>query len=152
MTSYSVERPVRPSRSPRVRPGLVHLHPGQATPGQPVTIRTLDPEGNEIEFPAVYVRRDPNRLHMVCTAVDEDQPRRYRPSQVFPRRESYRGWTVTLRLKVTGEDGDKDSLLPVRVNARTELEARYEALRQIRSKYGYRANWRFSLHSVARSR
>lgn len=152
MTSYSVERPVRPSRSPRVRPGLVHLNPGQATPGQPVTIRTLDPEGNEIEFPAVYVRRDVNRLHMMCTAVGEDRSRRYRPSQVFPRREPYRSWTVTLQHKDITEDTPGDGLMPVFVNARTELEARYEALKQVHARFGERVNGKFRLHSVKRSR
>lgn len=153
MTSYSVERPTRPLRTgSRVRPGLAHLRPGQATTGQPVTIRTYDERGNEVEFPAVYVRRDSNGLHMRCTPEGEEQARRYRPSQVFPRREVYRRWTVELRLKVISEDGDKDSILPVFVNARTELEARYEALKQVRARYGYRSNWQFRLHSVKRSR
>jgi hypothetical protein len=152
MTSYSVERPVRrpAARPSRVRPGLVHLRPGQVTPGTPVTIRTLDTDGNEVEFPAVYVRRDSNGTHLRCAAVDENEARRYRPSQVFPRREIYRRWTVTLRHKAMTPDGDGDELLPVFVSARTELEARYEALKQVRARFGERANLRFLLHSVKR--
>jgi hypothetical protein len=151
MTSYSVERPVRrPARQSSVRPGLVHLRPGQATIGQPVTIRTFDENGNEVEFPAVYVRQDSNGLHLRCARVDEKQTRRYRPSQVFPRREIYRRWTVTLKHKAVEADGDGHELLPVFVNARTELEARYLALQQVRSERGPRANWSFTLHSVRR--
>lgn len=153
MTSYSVERPVRrPGRPSRVRPGLVHLRPGQATIGQPVTIRTFDEDGNEIEFPAVYVRLDSNGLHMRCAKVDESDTRRYRPSQVFPRRVEYRRWTVTLKHKAVEADGSGDELLPVSVSARTELEARYLALRQVRSERGPRATWSFTLHSVKRER
>jgi hypothetical protein len=149
MTSYSVERPVRrPARQSRVRPGLVHLRPGQATTGQPVTIRTFDEGGNEIEFPAIYVRTD--GLHLRCARVDENQTRRYRPSQVFPRREVYRRWTVTLKHKAVDADGSGDELYPVFVNARTELEARYLALQQVRAERGPRANWSFTLHSVKR--
>lgn len=149
MTSYSVERPVRrPAPQSRVRPGLVHLRPGEATPGQPVTIRTLDADGNEIEFPAVYVRTD--RTHLRCARVGENQSRRYRPSQVFPRREVYRRWTVTLAHKAMEADGSGDELLPVFVSARTELEARYEALKQVRARFGAAANLRFTLRSVKR--
>lgn len=149
MTSYSVERPTRSRRTDsRVRPGLVHLRVGQATPGQPVTIRTLDAAGNEIEFPAVYVRTD--RTHLRCAGVDDNETRRYRPSQVFPRREMYRRWTVTLKHKAVAEDGDRDGLLPVFVSARTELEARFEALKQVRARFGEQANLRFTLHSVKR--
>ena len=152
MTSYSVERPVRRPAAPptRVRSGLVHLRPGQATTGQPVTIRTVDEDGNEVEFPAVYVRRDGNGTHLRCAKVDENDTRRYRPSQVFPRREVYRRWVVTLKHKAVAEDGDGDGLLPVFVPARTELEARYEALKQVRARFGERANLRFTLHSVRR--
>jgi hypothetical protein len=153
MTSYSVERPVRRKPSgpaSRVRPGLVHLRPGEATMGQPVTIRTLDEDGDEVEFPAVYVRTD--RTHLYCAKAGEEQSRRYRPSQVFPRRETYRRWTVTLQHKAMAEDGSRDSLLPVFVSARTELEARYEALKQVRARFGARANFRFTLHSVKRAR
>ncbi|MFD8226878.1 hypothetical protein ACFV16_22205 [Streptomyces massasporeus] len=151
MTSYSVERPVRrPGHSASVRPGLVHLRPGQATPGQPVTIRTFDERGNEIEFPAVYVRMDGNRLHLRCQREDENRTQKYRPSQVFPRSVIYRRWTVTLKHKAVSEDGDGHELLPVFVNARTDLEARYLALQQIRSEHGERANWSFTLHSVRR--
>jgi hypothetical protein len=146
-----VERPVlRPGRPSSVRPGLVHLRPGQATPGQPVTIRTFDANGDEVEFPAVYVRAD--GLHMRCARIDENDTRRYRPSQVFPRREIYRRWTVTLKHKDVAPDGDGHELLPVFVNARTELEARYLALRQVRAERGPRANWSFTLHSVERER
>lgn len=149
MTSYSVERPVRrPARQSRVRSGLVHLRPGQATIGQPVTIRTFDEDGREVEFPAVYVRTD--GLHLRCAKEGENNIQRYRPSQVFPRRETYRRWTVTLQHKSVAEDGDGHELLPVFVNARTELEARYEALKQVRAQYGERSNWQFRLHSVRR--
>ncbi|WP_030247965.1 hypothetical protein [Streptomyces sp. NRRL S-455] len=149
MTSYSVERPVRqPGQPSRVRPGLVHLRPGQATPGQPVTIRTFDAAGNEIEFPAIYVRTD--GLHLRCSRDGESQTRRYRPSQVFPRHVIYRRWTVTLKHKAVAADGSGDELLPVFVNARTELEARYQALQQVRAERGPRANWSFTLHSVRR--
>lgn len=149
MTSYSVERPVRRrSGTPRVRPGLVHLHPGEATTGQPVTIRTVDEAGNEVEFPAVYVRTDD--LHLRCAKVDDNETRRYRPSQVFPRRETYRRWTVTLQHKAMETDGGGDELLPVFVHARTELEARFEALKQVRARFGARGNWQFRLHSVKR--
>jgi hypothetical protein len=151
MTSYSVERPVRrPARQSSVRPGLVHLRPGQATPGQPVTIRTFDEGGNEIEFPAVYVRTD--GLHMRCAPEGENQTRRYRPSQVFPRHVVYRRWTVTLKHKAVAADGSGDELVPVFVNARTELEARYLALQKVRTEHGPRANWQFTLHSVKRDR
>jgi hypothetical protein len=153
MTSYSVERPTLPRGTAlRTRPGLVHLRIGQATTGQPVTIRTLDESGNEVEFPAVYVRRDSNGLHMRCSREGENQTRRYRPSQVFPRREIYRRWTVTLKHKAVEADGSGDELLPVFVNARTELEARYLALQQVRAERGPRANWSFTLHSVKRGR
>lgn len=153
MTSYSVERPVRrPARQSSVRAGLVHLRPGQVTIGQPVTVRTFDEDGAEIEFPAVFVRLDSNGLHMRCAKVDESDTRRYRPSQVFPRRVEYRRWTVTLKHKDVAEDGSGDELLPVFVNARTELEARYQALQQVRSERGPRANWSFTLHSVRRDR
>lgn len=150
MTSYSVERPTRSrvSRPSRVRPGLVHLRPGQATMGQPVTIRTLDENGNEVEFPAVYVRTD--GLHLRCAKEGGTETRRYRPSQVFPRRVTYRRWTVTLRFKAVAPDGSGDELLPVFVNARTELEARFEALKQIKERYGQRSNFQFRLHSVRR--
>jgi hypothetical protein len=147
MTSYAVERP---TRRPGVRPGLAHVNLNEATIGQPVTIRTYDENGHEVEFPAVYVRRDANGLHMLCAKVDENQTQRYRPSQVFPRRVEYRRWTVTLKHKAVAEDGDGYSLLPVFVTARTELEARYRALVQIRSERGPRANWAFTLHSVKR--
>ena len=153
MTSYSVERPaLRPARQSRVRPGLVHLRPGQATIGQPVTIRSTDEDGNEVEFPAVYVRRDSNGLHMRCVKEGENDPRRYRPSQVFPRHVTYRRWTVTLKFKAVAPDGSGDDLLPVFVNARTELEARFEALKQIKERYGERANWQFRLHTIRRDR
>lgn len=145
MTSYSVETPPRPGRRP-VRSGLVHLRPGQATMGQPVTVRTLDVDGREVEFPAVYVRTD--GLHLRCAKVDENDARRYRPSQVFPRRVEYRRWTVTLKHKAVEPDGDGNELLPVFVSARTELEARYLALVQVRTQYGERSNWSFTLHSV----
>lgn len=145
MTSYSVERP---TRRPRVRPGLVHLRAGQATIGQPVTIRTLGEDGRETEFPAVYVRTD--GLHLRCVRDDEGNARRYRPSQVFPRHVVYRRWTVTLKHKVVAADGDGNELLPVFVTARTELEARYEALKQVRARYGERSNWSFTLDSVKR--
>ncbi|MGY5634201.1 hypothetical protein ACW7N6_38315 [Streptomyces sp. UC1A3] len=149
MTSYSVERPVRrPARPASVRPGLAHLHPNQVTTGQPVTIRTLDENGNEVEFAAVYVRRD--RTHLCCAPVDGGPSRRYRPSQVFPRRVEYRRWTVTLTHKDISEDGGGEGRLPVFVNARTELEARYAALAQIKARYGERSNWTFRLHSVRR--
>lgn len=151
MTSYSVERPTRPLRTgSNVRTGLAHLRPGQATTGQPVTVRTYDERGNEVEFPAVYVRRDSNGLHMRCIPEGEEQARRYRPSQVFPRREVYRRWTVTLKHRAVAEDSDKDDLLPVFVNARTELEARYTALRQVRAQYGPESSGQFRLHSVKR--
>lgn len=145
MTSYSVERP---TRRPRVRPGLVHLRAGQATMGQPVTIRTLDENGRETEFPAVYVRTD--GLHLRCAKEGENETRRYRPSQVFPRRVIYRRWTVTLQHKVMADDGDGGGLYPVFVTARTELEARYEALKQVRAEHGPRSNWSYRLHSVKR--
>lgn len=145
MTSYSVERP---TRRPRVRPGLVHLRAGQATIGQPVTIRTLDEDGRETEFPAVYVRTD--GLHLRCVREDEGNARRYRPSQVFPRRVEYRRWTVTLKHRNIAPDGDGSELLPVFVSARTELEARYLALVQVRSEHGERSSWNFTLHSVKR--
>lgn len=142
MTSYSVERPTRQHRpGSRVRPGLVHLRPGQVTTGQPVTIRTFDADGREVEFPAVYVRTD--GLHLRCAPADGGDTRRFRPSQVFPRRVEYRRWAVTA-------DGGGDELLPVFVNARTELEARYEALKQVRTNHGPRSNWSFTLHSVKR--
>lgn len=147
MTSYSVERP---TRRPRVRPGLAHLRPGQATTGQPVTIRTLDENGAETEFPAVYVRTDGNGLHLRCAREGENETRRYRPSQVFPRRVEFRRWTVTLKHKNIAADGSGSDLLPVFVSARTELEARYRALVQVRSEHGERANWNFTLHSVKR--
>lgn len=145
MTSYSVERP---ARRPAARPGLAHLRSGQATVGQPVTIRTVNEDGREIEFPAVYVRTD--GLHLRCAKMNENDTRRYRPSQVFPRRVEYRRWTVTLKHKDVAPDGDGNELLPVFVNARTELEARYTALVQIRAEHGERANWTFTLHSVKR--
>ena len=145
MTSYSVERPVRRP----VRPGLAHLTLREVTTGQPVTVRTYDEQGREIEFPAVYVRRDRNGLHMLCSR-DGENARRFRPSQVFPRRVEFRRWTVTLKHKAVTEDGDGYGLLPVFVTARTELEARYRALVQIRSERGERANWSFTLHSVKR--
>jgi hypothetical protein len=151
MTSYSVERPTRsrPAGS-RVRTGLVHLRADQVTIGQPVTIRTVDADGNEVEFPAVYVRRDVNGLHLRCAKEGEETPQRYRPSQVFPRRVEYRRWTVTLKHKAVTEDGDGHGLLPVFVSARTELEARYKALVQVRNEHGPRASWSFTLHSVKR--
>lgn len=142
MTSYSVERPVRA--------GLVHLRPGQVTAGQPVTVRTVDGNGRQVEFPAVYVRMDSNKLHMRCTPEGKTTTQRYRPSQVFPRRVEYRRWTVTLRHRDVMPDGGGNELLPVFVHARTELEARYLALVQIRSEHGARANWNFTLHSVKR--
>lgn len=145
MTSYSVERP---TRRPRVRPGLVHLRPGQATMGQPVTIRTLDEKGREVEFPAVYVRTD--GTHLSCIREDEGNSRRYRPSQVFPRRVEFRRWTVTLKHRNVVADGSGNELLPVFVTARTEMEARYRALVQVRSEHGERSNWNFTLHSVKR--
>ncbi|QDN64483.1 hypothetical protein [Streptomyces sp. S1D4-14] len=145
MTSYSVERP---TRRPGVRPGLAHLRPGQVTIGQPVTIRTLDEDGREIEFPAVYVRTD--GLHLRCAREGENDTRRYQPSQVFPRRVTYRRWTVTLQHKAVEADGSGNELLPVFVNARTELEARFEALKQVRAEHGPRSNWSFTLHSVRR--
>lgn len=145
MTSYSVERP---TSRPAVRPGLVHLRPGQVTTGQPVTIRTLDGDGREVEFPAVYVRTD--GVHLRCAPEDGGETRRYRPSQVFPRRVVFRRWTVTLKHKNVTPDGDGNELYPVFVNARTELEARYEALKQVRAKHGERSNWAFTLHSVKR--
>lgn len=147
MTSYSVERPTR-SRGSRPRPGLVHLRPGQATIGQPVTVRTLDEHGRETEFPAVYVRTD--GLHLRCQADGEGNARRFRPSQVFPRRVEYRRWTVTLKHRAVEPDGDGNELLPVFVVARTELEARYRALLRVRAEHGDRANWSFTLHSVRR--
>lgn len=146
MTSYSVERPTR-SRGP-VRPGLAHLHTRQVTIGQPVTIRTLDEDGREVEFPALYVRTD--GLHLRCAREGENDTRRYRPSQVFPRRVTFRRWTVTLKHKAVEADGDGNELLPVFVNARTELEARYQALKQVRAEHGPRSNWSFTLHSVKR--
>ncbi|WP_086559941.1 hypothetical protein [Streptomyces africanus] len=154
MTSYSVERPARSrgSRPSSVSPGLVHLRPGQATIGQPVTVRTFDEGGDEIEFPAVYVRMDRNGLHLRCAREDETRTHKYRPSQVFPRRVEYRRWTVTLKHKDVAPDGSGDELLPVFVNARTELEARYQALQQVRAESGPRANWSFTLHSVKRDR
>lgn len=151
MTSYSVERPTRSRRTGSdVRTGLVHLRPGQATTGQPVTIRTLDERGNEVEFPAVYVRRDSNGLHLRCTPEGEEQARRYRPSQVFPRRVEYRRWVVTLVSANKPGAPDPGKLTPVRVLARTELEARYEALKQIKNRLGDAADCRFRLHSVRR--
>lgn len=146
MTSYSVERPVRRP----VRPGLVHLHPGKATPGQPVTIRTLDADGREVEFPAVYIRTDSNGLHLRCQGTEDGQTRRYRPSQVFPRRVEFRRWAVTLKHKDVAPDGSGGELYPVFVNARTEPEARYLALVKVRSEHGPRVNWSFTLHSVKR--
>jgi hypothetical protein len=146
MTSYSVERPTRSRGS--VSPGLAHLQPRQVAIGQPVTIRTLDEDGREVEFPAVYVRTD--GLHMRCAREGENDTRRYRPSQVFPRRVTFRRWTVTLKHKNITPDGDGNELYPVFVNARTELEARYEALKQVRAKHGEQANWQFTLHSVKR--
>lgn len=149
MTSYSVERPTRqrPGDS-RVRPGLVHLRPGQATTGQPVTIRTLDEHGSEVEFPAVYVRAD--GVHMRCVPDHEGNARRFRPSQVFPRRVAYRRWTVTLRHKAIAPDGGRDELYPVSVVARTELEARAQTLREIKHKFGEDAAGRFAFHSAKR--
>lgn len=144
MTSYSVEQPTRS----RIRPGLAHLRPGQVTTGQPVTIRTLDEDGREVEFPAVYVRTD--GLHLRCVREDEGNARRYRPSQVFPRRVEFRRWTLTLKHRDITPDGSGNELLPVFVSARTELEARYLALLQVRSEHGERANWNFTLHSVRR--
>lgn len=145
MTSYSVERPTRP----RVRPGLAHLRPGEATTGQPVTIRTFDRDGNEVETPAVYVRTD--GLHLRCQSEDGDtRTRRFRPSQVFPRRVAYREWTVTLRHTDFVPDGEGDGLLPVIVNARTELEARYEALKRIKARFGDRATAHLVFHSARR--
>ncbi|MFH8805273.1 hypothetical protein ACH4F6_37990 [Streptomyces sp. NPDC017936] len=151
MTSYSVERPARrrPGTS-RVRPGPAHLRPGEATTGQPVTIRTLGADGGEVEFPAVFVRMDGNRLHLRCIPVGEDTSRRYRPSQVFPRRVTYRRWTVTLKHRAVAPDGDGRELLPVLVSARTELEARYEAVKQVHARYGESAAGQFTLHSVKR--
>lgn len=149
MTSYSVERPTRSRRpGPNVRPGLVHLRPGQVTTGQPVTIRTFDAAGDEVEFPAVYVRTD--GYHLRCVRDGEEQSRRYRPSQVFPRREVYRRWTVTLKHKAVAADGEGDELLPVFVPARTELEARFQALRQVRAQYGEKSAGQFLLRSVKR--
>lgn len=145
MTSYSVERP---TRQPRVRPGLAHLRAGQVTTGQPVTVRTLDEDGRETEFPAVYVRTD--GLHLRCSKDGENETRRYRPNQVFPRRVVFRRWTVTLRHKSIAPDGDGNELLPVFVHARTELEARYRALVQVRAEHGPRSNWSFTLDSVRR--
>lgn len=146
MTSYSVERPARSRGS--VRPGLVHLRPGQVTTGQPVTIRTLDEDGRETEFPAVYVRTD--GLHLRCAREDEIDTRRYRPSQVFPRHVVYRRWTVTLKHRDVTPDGDGNELYPLFVPARTELEARFQALKTVRALHGERANWNFTLHSVKR--
>lgn len=146
MTSYSVERPTR--RPPAAHARLAHLRPGQVTIGQPVTIHTLDEDGREVEFPAVYVRTD--GLHLRCAREGENDTRRYRPSQVFPRRVTYRRWTVTLQHKAVEADGSGNDLLPVFVNARTELEARFEALKQVRAEHGPRSNWSFTLHSVKR--
>lgn len=149
MTSYSVERPVRrPGRQSHIRPGLVHLRPSQVTTGQPVTIRTLDAAGNEIEFPAVYLRTD--GMHLKCMGVDDNQVRRYRPSQVYPRRETYRRWTVTLKHRHATPNGDE--LYPLFVPARTELEARYEALKKIKARFGERASMAFTFHSARRDR
>lgn len=139
MTSYSVERPTRDSR---VRPGLAHLRAAQATMGQPVTIRTYDRDGHEVEFPGVFVR--PDGLHMRCVREGEDNPQRYRPSQVFPRRVVYRRWVVTLSRKNSGE------LVPVAVSARTELEARVLTVQKIQEQEGPKANWGYLLHSVKR--
>lgn len=141
MTSYSTERPtLRRSAGS----GLVHLRPGQATIGQPVTIRTFDESGHEIEFQAVYIRTD--GVHMRCQGVEDGQTRRYRPSQVFPRRETYRRWRVTFRQngRTAGE------LHPVPVVARTEMEARYEALKRLKTGFGDRASLRFTFHSAKR--
>ncbi len=145
MTSYSVERP---TRSSRVRPGLAHLRAGQVTTGQPVTIRSLDTDGREIEFPAVYVRTDGH--HFRCIREDEGNARRYRPSQVFPRRVEYRRWTVTLKHKAVAPDGDGNEFRPVFVTARTELEARVKAVQEINRRFGERASYGFTLHSVKR--
>jgi hypothetical protein len=146
MTSYAVERPAQHAGRTR----LAHLRAGEATTGQPVTIRTLDEHGREIEFPAVYVRMDANHLHLRCAREGEETVQRYRPTQVFPRRVTYRRWVVTLRHKAMTDDGDGFELYPVLVHARTELEARYEALKQVRARHGERSNWSFTLHSVRR--
>lgn len=149
MTSYSVERPTRSSRTaPPARSGLVHLRHREATTGQPVTVRTLDADGHEVEFPAVYVRAD--GLHLRCRPDGEGAARRFRPSQVFPRREPYRRWTVTLRHRDVAADGNGDELLPVFVSARTELEARFEALKQVHARFGAGSAGRFTLYSVRR--
>lgn len=148
MTSYTVEHPARRRPGSRVRPGLVHLRAGEATMGQPVTIRTVGDDGSEVEFPAVYVRT--NGRHLSCQGLADNQVHIYRPSEVFPRRVEYRRWTVTLKHKAVTEDGDGNGLLPVFVNARTELEAQYLTLTQVRAKYGQRGNWSFTLHSVKR--
>lgn len=144
MTSYLVERP---SRSPRTAPALVHLRPGEATPGQPVTIRSTDTNGNVIrEYPAVYVRTD--RLHLRCQGVESGETRRYRPSEVFPRSVPFRRWTVTLVHRAITPDGDRGEEYPVTVSARTELEARAQAARQINDTFGNGASPRFSFRSA----
>lgn len=147
MTSYSVERPTR-TRGPAVRPGLVHLSAREVTTGQPVTIRTLNEDGREVEFPAVYVRRD--GYHLRCAKVGENDSRRYPPSQVFPRHVIYRRWAVTLKHKAVADDGGEDGLYELYVPARTELEARFQALKTVRALHGEQASYSFTLHSVTR--
>lgn len=140
MTSYSIERP---SRSP-VRPGLAHLSLNQVTMGQPVTIRTYDDHGHEVELESVYVRAD--GLHMRCSSDDQgnDETHRYRPSQVFPRRVTFRRWVVTLTRVSDGE------LVPFEVSARTHLEARVLTVQRIRAAHGPKASYGYRLHSVKR--
>lgn len=146
MTSYSVERPtLRPGRT-----RLAHLRPEQVTIGQPVTVHTLDADGREVESPAVFVRMARNHLHLCCVLEGEGNSRPFRPTQVFPRRVAYRRWTVTLQHKAATADGSGDELVPVFVTARTELEARYEALKQIKARHGVRSNWTYRLHSISR--
>lgn len=126
MTDHSVERPTRRLLAvPRARSGLVSLRPGQATTGQPVTVNTLDADGNTIESPAVFVRTD--GTHLRCQDTETGQTGRYRPSQVFPRHVTYRRWAVSFDPAVPGEGAPR----VVPVYARTELEARFEALKRL---------------------
>lgn len=124
----------------RVRPGPVHLSPGQVTTGQPVTVSSLDKNGVETEFPAVYVRAEGR--YMRCLRQGETTTGLYLPRRVFPRWVAYRRWVVALQGSDTGE------LRTVAVMARGELEARYNALTKIRSQHGPQANQGYVLHSV----
>lgn len=138
MTSYTIDRPGR-------RPGnFAHLRPGEATIGQPVTVRQTDAEGNATEeFPAVAWRGDHDTLRV---RLEDGSFERFSWREVFPRKEPYRRWIVAFRVK----GRPVYELHPVPVTGRTDLEARAMGMRQIADQFGENAFSRYIFHSVKR--